>query len=622
MLRYGSVFAFATKACLVSAVIVAYRQRIWTTVRSKMLSVAALDSLFAATEDFWALWNLEVYKQAKVAIALAILVWLAPLVIILTGNTLSVEPAFRVDNLTCPNVRTLNFVMEERENWRDPTKIGGLIGLSVSIFNSTTATNTSEGGRPNRIYARHLRSWLELGGDYGAAQMKEVSPGGMPIKGPPFPKNLGAFRTEPILWIGYSERVDPANIPIRPEHGSPKSGWDEAFVPKIFACENYETAYTVRFNHTGGQQFTEITDREYLSPVIDTQWLQDGKSDDGTNDNTVAYPEINYVFPNDDKQHYRRVAAFHSIGSKVRFFVNGTVDSGIVSNPIADTKALQTKLLDRHHEWFPYPDLMHRVQSFAEDIVLSILSDPQFLAVVWATHPDAGPSGAMAAADDSSPTMQYPCERSRFENRYRYHVSTLWAVYGVAMLVAALGIWSGTRAVGENDGDSGRLRDTRFSSIVAATRGPALEKVGWSSAGGSASRWRGGDPAGADLPADVKNLKVGYGLVHGGGAGGAGGAASSSTVTTPRMSNNNALGLTNHHHHHHTIDASPRGFDTPASSSSSTASGFQHHDEEDARLFPERALWDARDVRYGFGLEGDVSQLRSEGSLFRGRSRA
>lgn len=621
--------------------------------------------------------------------------------IILTGNTLSVEPAFRVDNSTCPNVRTLNFVMEERENWRDPTKLGGLIGLSVSIFNSTTATNTSEGwfdyytsasdqfeqivmmGAYEKQVVGRTGSTLDIcgpgwnctyvvnftgpgykceelakgigskigrfrdhnppkgfnttlllpegnhsyyaytsGGDYGAAQMKEVNPGGMPIKGPPFPKNLGAFRTEPILWIGYSERVDPANIPIRPEPGSPESGWDEAFVPKIFACENYETAYTVRFNHTGGQQFTEITDREYLSPVVDTQWLQDDKSDDGTNDNTVAYPEINYVFPNDDKQHYRRVAAFHSIGSKVRFFVNGTVDSGIVSNPIADTKALQTKLLDRHHEWFPYPDLMHRVQSFAEDIVLSILSDPQFLAVVWATHPDAGPSGAMAAADDSSPTMQYPCERSRFENRYRYHVSTLWAVYGVAMLVAALGIWSGTRAVGENDGDSGRLRDTRFSSIVAATRGPALEKVGWSSAGGSASRWRGGDPAGADLPADVKNLKVGYGLVHGGGAGGAGGAASSSTMTTPRMSNNNALGLTNHHHHHHTIDASPRGFDTPASSSSSTASGFQHHDEEDARLFPERALWDARDVRYGFGLEGDVSQLRSEGSLFRGRSRA
>ena len=75
MLRYGTALAFATKACLVSAVIVAYRQRIWMTVQSKMLSVAALDSLFAATEDLSALWNLEIYKRAKVAITLAILVW-------------------------------------------------------------------------------------------------------------------------------------------------------------------------------------------------------------------------------------------------------------------------------------------------------------------------------------------------------------------------------------------------------------------------------------------------------------------------------------------------------------------------------------------------------------------
>ena len=75
MLRYGTALAFATKACLVSAVIVAYRQRIWMTVQSKMLSVSALDSLFAATEDLSALWNLEIYKRAKVAITLAILVW-------------------------------------------------------------------------------------------------------------------------------------------------------------------------------------------------------------------------------------------------------------------------------------------------------------------------------------------------------------------------------------------------------------------------------------------------------------------------------------------------------------------------------------------------------------------
>ncbi|RYP89845.1 hypothetical protein DL770_004056 [Monosporascus sp. CRB-9-2] len=634
MLRYGTALAFMTKACLVSAVIVAYRQRIWMTVRSKMLSVAALDSLFAATEDLSALWNLEIYKRAKVAIALAFLVWLAPLVIILTSSTLGVEPAFTIDNTTCPGVRTLNFVMEELENWRDPTRIDGLYGLSVSLWNSTTETNTSAAwfdyytGYSNQfeqiarmaVYGKQVVSrtgatmdicgagWnctyvvnftapgyqckelakgvgsrierfrdhdppegfsTELllpegnysyyaytsGGDYAVSQMEEVNTGGMPPGGPPFPENLGAFRTEPILWIGYSEQVHPDRKPSRTE-----PGWNEAFVPRVFACENYETEYTIRFNHTGGEQLTNIMNRNFLHPVIDTKWLQDEDANDGTNDNTTAYPKSNYVYPNDDKQHYRRVAAFHSIGAMLRYFVNGTIDVNIIEK----TKAIQTKLIDPRRGWFPHPDLMERVQSLYEDIIFSIFSNPQFLSVVWAARPDAI-SGDVAG--DAS--TRYPCERSRFENHYRYHTGTLWGVYGGAMLLAALGIASGTRAVLENEG---RLRDTRFSSIVAATRGPALEKVGWG---------YGDDPA-ADLPRDVKNLRVGYGLVHQG---------------TTAAANANALGV------------------------SIAAANTPSPRPDDARFFPERVVWDG-DVRYGFGLEGDVSQMRSEGSLFRGRSRA
>ncbi|KAL7621784.1 hypothetical protein AAE478_007283 [Parahypoxylon ruwenzoriense] len=142
MLRYGTVLAFVAKASLVAAVITAFKQRIWTTVRSKFLSVAAVDSLFAATEDLSALVNIEIYKRAKVAMLLAAFIWLTPLVIILTSNTLTVEPAVRVDNTTCRGIRTLNFAQEGLEEWRNPTKIDGLNGLSVSLWN-TTSQNTS-----------------------------------------------------------------------------------------------------------------------------------------------------------------------------------------------------------------------------------------------------------------------------------------------------------------------------------------------------------------------------------------------------------------------------------------------------------------------------------------------
>ena len=75
MLRYGTVLAFACKAGLSAAVITAYRQRVWTTVRTRLMSVRALDSLFSATEDFISLWNFEFIRKARTAIALAAFVW-------------------------------------------------------------------------------------------------------------------------------------------------------------------------------------------------------------------------------------------------------------------------------------------------------------------------------------------------------------------------------------------------------------------------------------------------------------------------------------------------------------------------------------------------------------------
>jgi hypothetical protein len=75
MLRYGAALAFFTKACLAGAVIIAFRQRVWVSVRRNVFSVTAIDSLFAASEDFTALFNFEVFRAATLAMCLAIFVW-------------------------------------------------------------------------------------------------------------------------------------------------------------------------------------------------------------------------------------------------------------------------------------------------------------------------------------------------------------------------------------------------------------------------------------------------------------------------------------------------------------------------------------------------------------------
>ncbi|KAK8044002.1 hypothetical protein PG993_004026 [Apiospora rasikravindrae] len=664
MLRYGTVLAFAAKAGFLACIVTAFRQRIWATVRNKILSVAAIDSLFAATEDVVSLFNIEVYQKARIAMLLAVVAWLTPIVIILTSNTLVVELAKDVQDTNCTGIRTLNFSQEETEDWRDPTKINQLIGTSLSTWNTTKNPNLPDdaehwfdyytesskqfrqvatlatffqqvmtptdvaweicgngwncsytinftapgykctelasdaGSKPrlgenmapfgtevllpagNNSYQVHATL-----GEYSKVQYPKVDVGGIPVdaegKAIPnkeLPPHLGAFRTEPIIWLGYSVRKGhDATSP----NNSTEPGWNETFVPKIFGCEHYVTDYVVAFRFDGKEQSSNVTKRSFLRPVLDTVYQRDAKANDSTSDGITALPVDRYVYPNDTGP-YRLMAAYHSLGAHLRGIINGTVTSNPVNNPIANSDALQTKLLDPRSDWLPYANLPDLVQSFYEDIILSLFSNQQFLAVVWAKKPDTksgatttGPKKGingialdnvkMKAAVD--PTTLYPCTKSRYENRFKYIESQLWIVYAAAMLCALVAMALGTAAVLENEGV---LRNTKFSSIVAATRGPALEKV----------RWREDDRG--DITPDVKKMRVGYGVVH---------------QSSP-LSGGGLAGF---------------GNDVPM-------------DEDIARYNPRRSAMASpeaqgfgEEIRYGFGLEGDVKQTRREGSMFRGR---
>ncbi|KAK3356454.1 hypothetical protein B0T25DRAFT_451700 [Lasiosphaeria hispida] len=619
MLRYGMVLAFASKAGLSAAVVLAFRQRVWTTVRTRLMSVAALDTLFAATEDVAALWNWDMVKNAKIAVALAVFVWVAPLSVILSANTLLVEASTGLLKDMCAGVRTLNFTFEEMYEWRNPTRIGQLYELPLSLWNTTRKSDSDSAAwfdyytapYPTLEQTATIGAFLEqtimrknaqletcgsgwnctfeiqftapgykctelasgvgskaknltqesgsiappfdidiilpegpysyytfaTGGEYSTVQMKDVGIGGIPNDPPPYPKNFGAFRTEPIVWVGYAQIADPSK-PVPTDPASPE--WSTAFIPKLFACENYESSYTVRFNYSSGTQSTTTTNLTFHSPVVNTTYIPNLDANDGTADNITAVPESNYILPI-DKARYRRTAAYHSLGFMLRQFLNGTIsiDKSLV-NPIVNTAAIQTKLLDPQSNFFPRPNLQEMVQRFYEDIILSMLSQAQFAAVVWAKNP-AEQSGTVFKDGDD---YLYPCVKSRTANMYKYHVRDLWIVYSIAILLALVGVLTGSWAMG---GNQGGLRDTRWSSIVAATRGPALDNVNWEGRPGE----------GEDVTGNAKNLKVGYGVLQASLSGG---------------------------------EASSTG-------------------------------WDSEGRRYGFGLEGHVRQVRREGSIWKMASR-
>ncbi|KAL5935342.1 hypothetical protein ACKVV1_000088 [Pyricularia oryzae] len=597
--RYGTILAFAAKAGLSASIVTAYRLRVWTTVRTRLMSVRALDSMFAATEDVTAFFNWEFISRAKTVAGLVAFVWLSPLIVILTANTLMVEMQPSEHKTFCPSVRTLNFGLEETNDWRKPTLVDDIRSMSLSFYNSTiTAADDPPpegwfdywtGPSPKLEQAATIPAFMEMvsarqnvssdvcsqgwdclynisftgpgykctelasgvgsvpkiltmqsgfkakspietswllpkgshayyafntGGEYSRTQMKDVSPGGKPIgdfsKGgsaPKYPPNMGAFRTDPLIWIGYSETTKPYDrLPVN--RSDPE--WDNAFVPKIFACEHYETKYTVQFNHTGGVQNTTVLSREFIRPIINTTYIPRLDAQDGTNDNTTAVPQANYVKPQDIAK-YRLTAGYYGMGQQLRLFLNGTVsmdgpESTPLSNPNANTKAMQTKLLEKRL-YTPYNNLMDRVQGLYEDMLLSIFADPLLNIVVWAAKPNE-PSGlrtSQAAAIDNKQDpkdYEHPCVKSKTDNVFVYKKADLWAVYTIGIGLTMLGIAAGLWAVIWEERQGGRIaRNTRFSSIVAATRGPALDGVAW----WAVDRGR--------VPKDVMAARMGFGLL-------------------------------------------------------------------------------------------------------------
>ncbi|KAI0152659.1 hypothetical protein GGR57DRAFT_469881 [Xylariaceae sp. FL1272] len=547
-LRYGVVLAFTAKAGLVTAVVISFKQRIWHTMRNKVLSVDALDSLFAATDSFAAMFNVEVYKHAKIAMLLAIFVWGTPLLLVITSTTLTVS--MPIQNGTCLGVQTLNFSQEESNNWRNPTYIDGFEKIPLSIWNTTAPWYVdpfSQEPRPDWFdfyngpgetytqlagYATYSKKpimrdtpiadicgsgWscsytiqfngpgynckevasgagslvqslgdqkppegfttdlllpngdssynvYALGAEYSKHQVAgEVSYFGKPLSDPPYPKTLGAWRAEPVIWFGYVMKVADGPLP----NNSSVPGWNESFVPKVLACENWETAYTVQFNHTEAGQTIQVKSRQYLHKLINTTWDQSKDAIDGTNDNITAYPASNYVFPA-SLGLYRRISAFHSLGLVFRSWINGTIYSMPINEPILFTNAIDTKLVDMTPYHLPDSNVPALLQSLFEDMLLSLLSDPQYLAVVWAADPSV-----KVGQNRTDERFVYPCTKTRNQNVFQYHVLDLWTVYGLAIILAGACVLVGRHAVRANDG--GTLRDTKFSTIVAATRERGLD---------------------------------------------------------------------------------------------------------------------------------------------------
>ncbi|KAI8291754.1 hypothetical protein K4K60_000573 [Colletotrichum sp. SAR11_57] len=458
-LRYGTALAFAAKASMVAAVLLAFREQIWATFSTKFLRVTTLNDMFAAPETPLSLLNLEFLWKAKIAAALAIYCC-----VILTTSTLIAMPSVEIENTTCPGVRTLNFRFEDTTDWRNGGKINDLYQQSLSYWNQTSedkndphffdyytapSDNAKEFMQTSTYLQRPIidqentfevceRGWNctveirfvgpayncseirrgvngELGGpgflqqssgkamipfdvrrlaptgnftyiaqtlhgEYGYPQLDAVRSGGMPVMEPPYPEHLGAFRTEPIIWIGYSELNASYNYTeFMNTSAEVRNPW--AFTPVVIACEHFEANYTAEIAYSDGMQIPTIKKMEMIAPVINTTYIPELKVVDGTLDDTVAVPQSNYVYPNVTAA-YRRTAGYHSMGLYLRQRLNGTIQG---TGRVQQSKVIYTSLTDpRFH--LVRPNVTQLIEAWYGNLLMSMFARPRFQAVVWAAQ--------------------------------------------------------------------------------------------------------------------------------------------------------------------------------------------------------------------------------------------
>jgi hypothetical protein len=365
----------------------------------------------------------------------------------------------------------------------------------------------------NQVVPPFNRSWLVPQGslsylaatslgEYSSVQIASAQVGGAPVQLPPFPKHLGAFRTEPVLWMGYATLAD-SQMPLPRNRTADPAAWETAFKPTIQMCELYETNYTIQINYTFSSQVVTVLNQTFLNRVIDTIFLPGVDSNDGTLDNITAVPDSNYIYPTDVSR-YRIAGAYHSISYLARQFLNGTIDYSQPAAAIANTAALRSRLIDPG-SYLVVPHFVTELHQFYVDILMSMFSNPSFIAVVWA----ADPSRSTGAGPSNDTSLLYPCTKTRTVNKYVYSPRALWVVYGLSILLTGVGVCLGAAAIAQNNSHA---RGIRFSSILGASRDASLGALPWIS-----NKW-------GRVPREVLDARLRYGRIDDGAQDYAGGA--------------------------------------------------------------------------------------------------
>jgi len=308
-------------------------------------------------------------------------------------------------------------------------------------------------------------------GEYNRPQYDNLGAGGVPKNDTP--RDLGFFKAEPVLWIGYSIN---STVKLTPDDPYAKN-WTTRYDPHIFRCVHYETSYTVQYNYT--EPFFKMTlDYKHLAPIVDTNFSRHAN---GTTDYNNPQPEENYIDPRADITRYKKTSAYHALGQAMRKFLRGKIELEAEfpgpSYPRVDSEISQTRLVSAATST-PTDDLADMIQAFYADLLLSLFSAPQLLVVS---------------------RVEAEVRRTRYRTTFIYTPSQLWGCYAPVIFVTLVILLMGAWTIHQD----GATFSVGFSRILVTTRNQTLDDI-------SRGACLGNDP----FPMELMRTKIQFGVLN------------------------------------------------------------------------------------------------------------
>ncbi|KAH6876065.1 hypothetical protein BKA58DRAFT_311834 [Alternaria rosae] len=309
-------------------------------------------------------------------------------------------------------------------------------------------------------------------GEYARPQADNFrkGPGGIPDG--KIPVDLGVFKSEPALWIGYA-----FNSTVKLAEDDPLAErWTHRYDARIIRCTHMETRYTVNWNFIE-PFFNSTVKLEHLRPIVDTSFPRgvDGKIDYTLNPG----PAEKYVSPRDDVGLYKKTAAYHAVGDMFRDFLRGHVD---LEPPLPGpyyaqvySDVTKTRLVQKNSE--PKRNLTDEIETFYSDMVLSLLSAPEMIAVA---------------------EEQLTVNRSRLQSSFVYVPERLWQCYAPVVFITLLILLFGAFTIWQD----GTTFSTGFSRILVTTRNTTLDDI-------SRGACLGNDP----FPLELMHTRLKFGVL-------------------------------------------------------------------------------------------------------------